>query len=175
MYPGVLICGWILIFNKLHTQVKQDSLFYVSSNVKLCIQIFLFIISATAVHCQTFEDIELEDKSELKTDLGGWTCYLPLAIPPEYPGGQDSLNAFLYRNLTYPKTDTCGGYDKIWVGFLVEVTGKISEVQILNGSCTVYINEVLRVFSFMPYCIPGKESGKNVQVRFQMPIIFSRK
>jgi protein TonB len=126
-------------------------------------------------YAQVFEELEGEDKTELKTNEPDWTCGFPVGTPPQFPGGEDSLKAFLHRNLIFPLTDTCGGFEKIWIGFSVEVSGKVSQVHVIKGTCIAFTQEILRVFSFMPDWIPAVEFGKSVEVKFRLPITFSRK
>src|ERR1700742_785365 len=56
---------------------------------------------------------------------------LPLPIPPQFPGGKDSLAAFLARNVHYPapaaKKHITG---KVTVYFVVETDGKISNIKV---------------------------------------------
>ena len=57
--------------------------------------------------------------------------------------------------------------------FIVEKTGKISNVEILKeigGGCG---NEVVRVINGMPDWIPGKQRGREVRVRFKLPVKFT--
>ena len=86
-------------------------------------------------------------------------------VMPEFPGGEDSLFAFLFRNIKYPveakKADIQG---RVFVTFVVEKDGRITGERILRdigGGCG---EEVLRVIRTMPKWKPGTQDGKPVRV-----------
>ena len=95
---------------------------------------------------------------------------------PEFPGGMDSLYAFIERNLVYPqwaKDNKIEG--KVYVSFTVETDGSISNVKVLRdigGGCGA---EAIRVVMKMPKWKPGKQRGKPVRVQFNLPIEFKLK
>lgn len=95
---------------------------------------------------------------------------------PEFPGGMDSLKAFIERNLVYPqwaKDNKIEG--KVYVSFTVETDGSISNVKVLRdigGGCGA---EAIRVVMKMPKWKPGKQRGKPVRVQFNLPIEFKLK
>ena len=95
---------------------------------------------------------------------------------PEFPGGKDSLYAFIERNLVYPqwaKDNKIEG--KVYVSFTVETDGSISNIKVLRdigGGCGA---EAVRVLMKMPKWKPGKQRGKPVRVQFNLPIEFKLK
>ena len=95
---------------------------------------------------------------------------------PEFPGGKDSLYAFIERNLVYPqwaKDNKIEG--KVYVSFTVETDGSISNIKVLRdigGGCGA---EAVRVLMKMPKWKPGKQRGKSVRVQFNLPIEFKLK
>ncbi len=91
----------------------------------------------------------------------------------EFPGGNDSLQAFLKRNLVYPekaKKEKVSG--KVYVSFNVYVDGKIEDAKIISGVNPELDNEALRVVNKMPAWKPGTVSGKPVRVQYILPIDF---
>ena len=95
---------------------------------------------------------------------------------PEFPGGLDSLKAFIERNLVYPqlaKDQKIEG--KVYVTFIVEKDGSISNVKVLRdigGGCGA---EATRVVMKMPKWKPGRQRGKAVRVQYNLPIEFKLK
>ena len=91
----------------------------------------------------------------------------------EFPGGSDSLQSFLTRNLKYPekskKEKTSG---KVYVSFNVSETGKIIDSKVISGISTELDNEALRVVNEMPSWKPGTVSGSAVKVQYILPIDF---
>lgn len=94
-------------------------------------------------------------------------------IQPQFPGGEDSLHSFLYQNLVYPEiarlNHTKG---RVYVGFLVERTGKVLNPRVLSSATEELDNEALRVVSLMPVWIPGTKGGTPVDVQYILPIDF---
>ena len=117
---------------------------------------------------------ELVDEAENEQDIPmvDDVILVPDVIP-EFPGGEDSLFAFLSRNIKYPaeakKADIRG---RVFVTFVVEKDGRITGERILRdigGGCG---EEVLRVIRTMPKWKPGTQDGKPVRVQFNLPVAF---
>jgi len=92
---------------------------------------------------------------------------------PEFPGGNDSLKGFINRTIKYPElakeSDPEG---TIYVNFVVESDGSITNPIILRGIGSGCDEEALRVIKLMPKWIPGKQNGKVVRVQYNLPIKF---
>jgi hypothetical protein len=62
---------------------------------------------------------------------------------------------------------------KVYVSFVVETDGSISNPRILRdigGGCG---KEAVRVVKMMPKWTPGKQDGKPVRVQFNLPVAFN--
>ena len=95
---------------------------------------------------------------------------------PEFPGGIDSLTKFLSHNIQWPKE--LGADVKppvvVFVGFVVDSKGGVSETYLVKESYEAFNAEALRVmnlFKAIPWK-PGMQSGKPVSVRYVLPIRF---
>lgn len=100
-------------------------------------------------------------------------AYTVVEVMPEYPGGMDSLGAFLGRNIKYPASAKDAGITgTVFVNFIIEKDGSVGEVKALRGISEDCDNEAIRVVSLMPKWTPGKQHGKNVRVSFNLPIKF---
>jgi TonB family protein len=92
---------------------------------------------------------------------------------PEFPGGQDSLFAFISRNLQYPSEARANGIEgRVFIQFIVEKDGSLSDIKVLRdigGGCGA---EALRIIKIMPKWIPGQSAGKNQRMRFTLPLRF---
>jgi TonB family protein len=92
---------------------------------------------------------------------------------PTFPGGEDSLMAFLKTNLRYPQEAKLAWIQgRVFVGFLIDNTGKIKDVRILSSVNPQLDDEALRVVHMMPDWIPGTVGGTNVDVQYILPIEF---
>jgi protein TonB len=93
---------------------------------------------------------------------------------PEFPGGQDSLFAFIRSNLNYPaEARTRGKEGKVFVKFVVDETGKVRDAAIARGVDPQLDAEALRVVSSLPDWKPGFQGGKAVKVSYMLPFSFT--
>ena len=92
---------------------------------------------------------------------------------PEFPGGMEAMMKYISENVKYPeKAKDKEIQGKVYVRFVIEKDGSISEVEALRrigGGCD---EEAIRVVKAMPKWKPGKQDGKAVRVSFILPIIF---
>jgi protein TonB len=92
---------------------------------------------------------------------------------PSFPGGDAERNKFLAENIQYPQQATENGIQgTVYVSFVVDSKGNVTDVKILRGIGGGCDEEALRVVRMMPKWHPGKQNGKNVRVLFNMPIYF---
>ena len=61
----------------------------------------------------------------------------------------------------------------VYVTFVVERSGAVTDVKILRGIGGGCDEEAVRVVKNMPKWEPGKQRGKPVRVQFNMPIKFT--
>ena len=96
---------------------------------------------------------------------------LEIAVAPEYPGGQDSLTAFIARNFVYPEESRMMGEKGIvYIQFVVTETGNIEDVKVVKSVSERLDAEAIRVIKAMPKWKPGKQLNKPVKVRYTIPI-----
>ena len=92
---------------------------------------------------------------------------------PGYPGGEEARIKFLRENIKYPEeAKELGVQGKVFVTFVVEVDGSISNVRVLRGIGSGCDDEAVRVVKSMPKWVPGKQRGVPVRVQFNLPINF---
>jgi protein TonB len=93
---------------------------------------------------------------------------------PEFPGGEPALFKYLSENLKYTKDAREINLEgPVYVSFVVLKDGSISDVQILRGLGAGLDEEVIRVIKGMPDWNPGMQHGKNVNVRYRIPVKFN--
>ena len=93
---------------------------------------------------------------------------------PEFPGGDLGLMKFIQKNVRYPaiaKEYNITG--KVYVSFIVDKQGSVTNVKIVRGVDKNLDAEALRVVSLLPKYKPGKQRGKAVRVMFTIPINFT--
>ena len=92
---------------------------------------------------------------------------------PEFPGGQKALLAFLGNNVRYPVIAQENGVQgKVYVAFIIDEKGRVTNPTILRGEDESLNREALRVVASMPNWKPGRQHDKPVKVRYNVPISF---
>ena len=94
-------------------------------------------------------------------------------VMPQYPGGQIAMLKYIMENIKYPKQIMEEGIQgRVTVSFIVEKDGRVSNVRLLRSVQSALDKEAIRVVKSMPKWTPGKQNGKPVRVRFNLPVMF---
>ncbi|MBJ7429123.1 MAG: energy transducer TonB [Bacteroidia bacterium] len=94
-------------------------------------------------------------------------------VPPEYPGGENSMYEFISKNVNYPVKEKENGISgRVAVRFAVMQDGSINNIEILTKTPEGFNNEVIRVIKLMPKWKPGMQDGRVVPVYFTLPVSF---
>jgi protein TonB len=112
------------------------------------------------------EIVEIEEDDE--------EFFMVVENMPEFPGGDLGLMKFIQKNVRYPaiaKEYNITG--KVYVSFIVDKQGSVTNVKIVRGVDKNLDAEALRVVSLLPKYKPGKQRGKAVRVMFTIPINFT--
>lgn len=101
--------------------------------------------------------------------------FMVVEIMPSFPGGEEALMRFLQKNVRYPRmAQEIGIEGRVFVQFVVDKDGKVSEVQTVGAHRGGGLEEeAVRVVKLMPNWKPGKQSGRSVSVRYNLPIGFT--
>ena len=92
---------------------------------------------------------------------------------PSYPGGEGKLMEYVAKNIKYPQiARETGIQGRVFVGFVVEPDGSVSNVKVLRGIGGGCDEEAMRVVKSMPKWKPGKQRGKAVRVSYMLPVNF---
>lgn len=97
-------------------------------------------------------------------------------VMPVFPGGMSALMKYLGENIKYPeeaKKKNMQG--RVYVAFIVNQDGSISDTRIIRGASPLLDAEALRVIGSMPKWKPGMQKGKAVRVQYSVPVVFSLK
>ncbi|MDR0972254.1 MAG: energy transducer TonB [Bacteroidales bacterium] len=91
-----------------------------------------------------------------------------------FPGGEEKRQEFMRKTVKYPQqARETGTKGTVFIGFIVEVDGTLTNFKILRdigGGCGA---EALRAVKLMPKWTPAKQRGKAVRQQFQLPVIFN--
>jgi protein TonB len=100
------------------------------------------------------------------------TCFED-EIAASFPGGNDSLRRWIFRNFYYPEL----AYDKgiqgtVQVSFTIAKDGAVEDVSILKSIHPLLDKEAIRLVSKMPKWIPAKQEDRAVKSFLTIPIVF---
>ncbi len=94
-------------------------------------------------------------------------------VMPEPDGGADGWRKFLEKNLRYPgAASDANKSGKVWVSFVVEKDGQISNVVVDKGAGYGMDEEALRVLKLSKKWKPGIQNGQPVRVKYTLPLNF---
>lgn len=94
---------------------------------------------------------------------------------PLFNGKEASLGfrEYVGKNLKYPDVAAENGIQgTVYVQFVVEPSGAVSNVKVLRGVDPALDKEAIRIVQSSPKWTPGKQRGKSVRVSFTFPIKF---
>ena len=92
---------------------------------------------------------------------------------PEFPGGMEALLAYLGKNIKYPVSAQENNIQgRSIVEIIVNKDGSISNPKIIKSLDPDCDKEAIRVIMTMPRWNPGKQRGKDVRVKYTIPVTF---
>lgn len=92
---------------------------------------------------------------------------------PSPKGGLKAFYDYVGSNMEYPaKARRMGLEGRVFVEFVVEKDGSLTDIQVVKGIGGGCNEEAVRVISGAPKWNPGKQRGREVRVRMVMPIMF---
>ena len=93
---------------------------------------------------------------------------------PEFPNGcMSGLMQYLSKNIKHPPiAQENGTQGRVIVQFVVNRDGSIVDAKVMRGVDPYLDKEALRVVGQMPKWKPGKQRGKEVRVRYTLPVLF---
>jgi protein TonB len=127
---------------------------------------FLLLLSAILLTNMAF--CQEEKKGSVDEEV-----FVVVEEQAEFPGGLDSMYAYIQKNLKYPEKAKAEGIEgRVFVQFVIEKDGSISNILIkraIGGGCEEAAVEMIKN---MPKWKPGKQRGKPVRFQFVLPIKF---
>jgi len=126
------------------------------------------------------EDMEVDEETEIEVEIVEdeeeifeEEIFTIVEKMPEFPGGTEKLFRYLGKNIEYPPMAKDAGIKgKVYVTFVVDKDGSITDVKVLRGIGGGCDEEAIRVVKGMPKWSPGKQRGKSVRVQYNLPINF---
>ena len=138
-------------------KVKNTNIFYELDKDKL----FSFLSNESEEKLQANESKEEEILEYIDEDAG-------------FPGGPAAMQQWISRNVQYTQSAIeLGEQGKVYVSFIVEPDGSISNVVVERGVSDDLDREAKRLVRSMPRWKPGKNNGKAVRARCRIPLSFN--
>ena len=128
-------------------------------------------------------DVEADDQTEVEEyvppvedeeEVEEAEIFTVVESMPTFPGGMGALMKYLAENIKYPPLAKESGIQgRVFINFVVEPDGSISNVKVLRGIGGGCDEEAVRVVKNMPKWSPGKQRGKPVRVSYNLPVKFT--
>lgn len=98
------------------------------------------------------------------------------SVQPEFMGGLEAMYKYLADNIVYPpRAKEMGIEGPVYLQFIINTDGTISDVKLLRAQNDWLVNEAIRVVEKMPKWKPGKQGTRKVRVIYTLPIHFALK
>lgn len=95
-------------------------------------------------------------------------------VEAEFIGGTSEMMRWIGSNVVYPDISIqLEEQGKVYISFVVEVDGSLSNITIEKGVSKDLDREAKRLARAMPNWKPGEAGGKKVRTRCRLPIIFT--
>jgi protein TonB len=116
---------------------------------------------------------ELNQNQEIAQEPEEEEVFFIVEQMPEFPGGEKALREYIAKHVKYPTLAQENGIQgKVYVTFIVDKNGNVTNATIARGVDTALDKEALRVINSLPKWTPGKQRGQPVNVSYTVPISF---
>lgn len=110
-------------------------------------------------------------EAEMKKVITEETIYDLPDVEAQFNGGSKALQNYIAKNFKYPKKALKKNVQgRVYVSFVVEIDGSISNIHIDKGQHPSLDKEVIRLVKEMPKWKPGMANGKIVRTLCRMPV-----
>ncbi|MEM1137071.1 MAG: energy transducer TonB [Bacteroidota bacterium] len=112
--------------------------------------------------------VEEEEEEEVVEEI-----FEVVEDPASPKGGYQTFYAYFAKNMKYPrKALEVGISGKVFVRFVIDKDGSITQTEVVRGIGFGCDEEALRVLGTAPKWNPGKQRGRPVKQRMIIPIVF---
>jgi protein TonB len=91
-----------------------------------------------------------------------------IEVKPDFPGGMEKFYNYIAKNYRTPEEEGLKG--KVYVTFVVEKDGSLTDIKVLRDIGYGTGKEAIRVLKATPRWNPGEQNGKKVRCTFSLPI-----
>lgn len=127
----------------------------------------------TEIEAETEADEVIEIVEEVEAAPVIEEVFTVVEKMPSFPGGEEKLYEYLGKNIKYPQmAKEAGVKGRVYVQFVVEKDGSITDVNVARGIGSGCDKEAIRVVESMPKWEPGEQRGKKVRVKYTLPVVY---
>ena len=112
-----------------------------------------------------FLSLEIKSQTEIPSQAKNIS---ELDEKPDFPGGIQEFYKYIRDNYQTPKVQGLAG--KIYMTFIIEKDGSLSDIKVLRDIGYNTGKEAIRILQNSPKWIPGKYKGEAVRVSYSLPI-----
>ncbi|PWH84933.1 energy transducer TonB [Brumimicrobium oceani] len=111
--------------------------------------------------------------TEAKPEKSEGKIYEKVDKEANFPGGAVEMMNYIGENVKYPEISMENGdQGKVFVEFVVNTDGSLSQIKVLRGVSKEIDVEAVRVVKNMPKWIPAENEGEKVRSMARLPINF---
>jgi protein TonB len=120
--------------------------------------------------------VNSREQNEIIGEPGGDAVsdFFLLETKPTFRGGnEEKFREWVTKKVVYPKAAQDNGLQgKVYLTFIVERDGSVSNVKVIRGVDPLLDNEAVKAIEASPLWSPGKQRGNPVRVRFSIFVNF---
>jgi protein TonB len=126
------------------------------------------------IHINEDEPVIDYDIGEMPDEKPEETFVIVEDMPSFNDGGKAAFLKYVMSKIKYPNQARRIGLEgKVFVQFVINKQGKMTEIEVVRGIGGGCDKEVLRVLNEAPAWSPGKQRGVPVRVRMILPVTFT--
>lgn len=131
------------------------------------------VIDDTEADEETIINVQPVIQAEEEEEVDENEIFTIVEEPAEFPGGVKALYSYINKSVKYPMIAQENGIQgKVYVRFVVNEQGKVSNASVTRGPDPSLNSEALRVINSLPDFKPGKQRGRPVKVYYNSVIVF---
>ena len=138
-----------------------------------------YIYSYVSALCNGPRPLFRNDSVTSAPQKPGVMAYSDVDVKPMFlnsPDPRTFMEKWVYQYLKYPSYAVENGiHGRVLVDFIIDETGKVTDVRVSRGVHTVLDDEAVRVISASPKWRPGRHQGKKVRVALTVAVEFKLK
>ena len=115
---------------------------------------------------------EFADAPTEEANLGCNSCLIHFETQAYYPDGMLAWNNYLKEHMHYPPAEQASFEGAVYLSFLVEQDGTLSDIQVIRGIHESIDKEAIRLLTNSKPWAPAQLYGEDIKSKIQIRIIF---